>query len=946
MSAGTLTLVAPLAGWSGALEEAPDAVFAQRLLGDGLAIDPTAGTLCAPCDGEVLLLPPSRHAVTLRSTGGCEILLHVGIDTVALGGTGFTAHTREGATVRAGDELLSFDLDVLARRAKSLMTPVVIAGGGWRIIRCSRDCEVRVGEFLMELVASAAGGAGGAQPNVLTEQVRRVAVNFEHGIHARPAALMAAALKSLAAEVRIVAGARAANARSTTALMSLGAKHGDLIELHASGPDAAAALTALAGLLGAPAARAAGAAAPKREAPARPPESVAGPGGRLRGISASGGLAVGTALQLRRLEIEVPADGAGLAHEQAALERARGAVRERLSRGGTSGAQAQIAAAHLQLLEDPELSARAQVELAAGRSAGFAWRAALRAAAQALQALNDAHLAERVDDLFDLESQVLLELTGTASAAGPPAAGAIIIAPELLPSQVVALAQAGAAGLCMAGGGATSHAAILAAALGVPALVALGAGILAIEDGTPLVLDAGSGVVEVDPGTARVAAARTAVAADAARRAQLERAAQQAASTADGVRVEVLANIGSLAEAQAAVRLGAEGVGLLRTEFLFLDRSSAPPEAEQRAQYQAIADALGARPLTIRTLDAGGDKPIAYLPLPPEENPALGLRGIRTSLAYPQLLRTQLRAVLAIKTAAQLRVLLPMISDLDEVQAVRGLVDELCGELGRDAAPLIGVMIETPAAALLADELAAAVDFLSIGTNDLTQYTLAMDRSHPQLASRLDALHPAVLRLIARTAQAGEARQRPVAVCGGLASEPRAAALLIGLGVRELSAVPAVIPQLKARIAAFIAIMPAPVALIIFLIPLAIVEPFKIVSLWLMAVGHPILGALDLFSGRVVGQVQSHQRFESAARRQRRDDALPVRAGQCRGGDRRLEIGHHNGAPEALRGEMRDRFQGIGVAQMHVPVVGPLDGEAIHAAAVRAGQPPRSRSSV
>jgi phosphoenolpyruvate-protein phosphotransferase len=801
MSAGTLTLVAPLAGWSGALEEAPDAVFAQRLLGDGLAIDPTAGTLCAPCDAEVLLLPPSRHAVTLRSAGGCEILLHVGIDTVALGGAGFTAHTREGAAVRAGDELLSFDLDVLARRAKSVLTPVVITGDGWRITRSSRDCEVRVGEFLMELVATAAGGTDGAQHDALTEQVRRVTVNFEHGIHARPAALMAAALKDLAAEVRIVAGARAANARSTTALMSLGAKRGDLIELQASGPDAAAALTALAGVLGAPAARA-GASAPRAAAATPQVDSVAGAGRRYRGISASGGLAVGTALQLRRAQVEVAADGVGVAHEQAALERARGAVRQRLSRGGTSGAQAEIAAAHLELLDDPELIGRAQAEMAAGRSAGFAWRSAVGAAATALQALNDAHLAERVDDLLDLESQVLLELTGTAAAAAPPAAGAIVLARELLPSQVVALAQAGVAGLCMAGGGATSHAAILAAALGVPALVALGAGMLAVEDGTPLVLDAGSGVLEVDPGAARLAAARTAVTAQAARRTQLERAAQHAAATADGVRIEVLANIGSLAEAQAAVRLGAEGVGLLRTEFLFLERSSAPPEAEQRAQYQAIADALGERPLTIRTLDAGGDKPIAYLPLPPEENPALGLRGIRTSLAYPQLLRTQLRALLGVGGAAQLRVLLPMISDLDEVHAVRALVEELCGELGRSAAPLIGVMIETPAAALLADELAAAVDFLSIGTNDLTQYTLAMDRTHPQLASRLDALHPAVLRLIARTAQAGGARQRPVAVCGGLASEPRAAPLLIGLGVRELSVVPAVIPHLKARIAA------------------------------------------------------------------------------------------------------------------------------------------------
>src|SRR4029077_4682935 len=233
---------------------------------------------------------------------------------------------------------------------------------------------------------------------------------------------------------------------------------------------------------------------------------------------------------------------------------------------------------------------------------------------------------------------------------------------------------------------------------------------------------------------------------------------------------------------------------------LFLDRQTAPTEAEQGAAYAAIAVALGSRPLTIRTLDAGGDKPIAYLPLPPEENPALGLRGVRTGLAYPQLLRTQLRAVLGLRERARCRLLLPMITDVEDLHAVRAILDDVRRELGTPAGIEVGVMIETPASALLAESLAREADFLSIGTNDLTQYTLAMDRGHPQLASRLDALHPAVLRLIARTAQAAHAQGRHTAVCGGLASEPRAAPLLIGLGVNELSAVPAVIPQLKARI--------------------------------------------------------------------------------------------------------------------------------------------------
>ncbi|HEY8051762.1 MAG TPA: putative PEP-binding protein, partial [Steroidobacteraceae bacterium] len=276
--------------------------------------------------------------------------------------------------------------------------------------------------------------------------------------------------------------------------------------------------------------------------------------------------------------------------------------------------------------------------------------------------------------------------------------------------------------------------------------------------------------------------------------------AQQPGRTADGTRIEVFANVGSVAEAEAAVANGAEGCGLLRTEFLFLEREQAPTEAEQSAAYQRIADALGARPLVIRTLDAGGDKPIAYLPLPPEDNPALGLRGVRTGFAYPQLLRTQLAAVLAVRRATRCRVLLPMITDVEEVRRVRALLEEMCAERGV-AMPALGAMIETPAAALLAVRLAAVADFLSIGTNDLTQYTLAMDRGHPQLAPRLDALHPAVLRLIASTAQAAKVHDRHAAVCGGLASDAQAAPLLIGLGVTELSAVPAVIPQLKAVLA-------------------------------------------------------------------------------------------------------------------------------------------------
>lgn len=805
-----ITLFVPLAGWSTPLAEVPDEVFATRLLGDGVAIDPTAGTLHAPCDGEVVVVAGSRHAVTVRTTGGCDVLLHVGIDTVGLAGEGFKAHVAQGARVHAGDALLSFDLDLLARRARSLLTPVIVtAERGFRVLRQNVDRAVVVGDFLMEIgpatdltVRASAQSVAAACAPPLT---RRVSVKLGHGIHARPAALLAASVRSVDADVRVIARGRQANARSTVALMALGVQHGDEIELRASGRDAAAALEAMAAVLSAPMQTSAPAAAAR----ATPPGAAASlaADGTLPGVTASPGLAVGEAVQLHRPEPEVRETGADPAIENALLTRAREAVRSQLERaaqvrtaagGDTAG---EIAAAHLALLDDPELVSGAGALLSAGKSAGFAWRSTLRAAAEALRQLPDPRLRERADDLLDLESQVLVLLQGGAGSTAPVLrAHSIVIARELLPSQLLALEGPRIAGIALAGGGATSHVSIIAAAMGIPTLVALGPAVLAVPDGTALVLDGGRGVLETRPAPERLASARGEVAARSARRASELAAAQRECRTADGVRIEVLANIGSLAEAEAAVKNGAEGCGLLRTEFLFLDRQSAPSEREQTTAYQAIATALGPRPLTIRTLDAGGDKPIAYLPLPPEENPALGLRGVRTGLAFPELLRTQLRAVLALRERTRCRLLLPMITDVEDLSAVRAVLDEVRRELRFAGEIEVGVMIETPAAALLADSLARTADFLSLGTNDLTQYTLAMDRGHPQLAARLDALHPAVLRLIARTAQAARAHGRHTAVCGGLASEPLAAPLLIGLGVNELSAVPAVIPQLKVRI--------------------------------------------------------------------------------------------------------------------------------------------------
>jgi multiphosphoryl transfer protein len=803
-----LTLVSPLRGWCASLDETPDPVFAQRLLGDGVAIDPTAGVLHAPCDGEVISVAAAKHAVALRAPNGAEILLHVGIDSVALGGEGFELFVAAGASVRRGDPLLSFEMDLLARRAKSLLTPIVITNGEqFSIAGVQSGRAIEVGDALMELRAVASAGADRHEATA-QEITERVTILHEHGIHARPAAVLANFAKGSTADIAVEAKGRKANARSAVALMSLGVQRGDELMLRASGSGAQQAvrdlkqlILSLDGCREENPGEHSGAVSSVLPADFALPDSR--PGTRLRGVIASRGLAVGRAVLLKGAEVQVAEAGKGIAHESAEFERARAEVRARLEQLAQSshGTARAVIAAHLEFLDDWELVAAARRAISRGKSAGFAWRRAVRDSADTLRALGDPRMSERVDDLLDLESQVLLTLNGEAPiVVRNLPERAILIADELKPSQLVSLDASKLAGICMAAGGPTSHVAILAAAMGIPALVALGPTLLEVAEGAWLVLDAEQGNLSIAPDQTALAAAEQTLAVRQ-QRMQMERAAAHTeCRTADGVRIEVFANLGSLAEAQVAVAHGAEGCGLLRTEFLFLDRDAPPSEDEQTQQYQSIATALAGRPLVVRTLDIGGDKPIPYLPMPAEENPALGLRGVRTSLWHPDLLRVQLRAILRVQPAGQCRVLLPMITDTAEIKAVRRMLDEVRRELRYSGSIAVGAMIETPAAALLAERIAGEVEFLSIGTNDLTQYTLAMDRGHAELAHRIDALHPAVLRLIATTVAAGEKHSRFVAVCGGLASEPAAVPVLIGLGVHELSVVPTLVPQLKSLI--------------------------------------------------------------------------------------------------------------------------------------------------
>jgi multiphosphoryl transfer protein len=826
-----LQILAPCDGWCGPLDEVPDPVFAGRMLGDGVAIDPTSQVLLAPCAGEIVALPASAHAVSIRTVQGIDLLIHIGIDTVQLGGRGFDARVRPGAIVRAGDELIRFDLDVVARGAKSLMTPIVATPmDGLRLDRRRAAGTVSAGELLFEITGGTAGGTAGdatghvpPRAAVASETVQTVVVTLRQGLHARPAALLAQRAKSFGAHVTLSAHGRSANARSVVAIMALGVRQGDELIIQAGGADAAQSVAGLIAAIEEALRMEAAAGHHSPRSPERPPTSgapppsasaprspapAAGPRGAgvLTGVAAVAGLAVGQAAWLERRETPVIENGAGSAREMAEFEQARANVRARLARVAAAGGAVrnEIIRAHLEFLDDPQMNEEAHALIVAGKSAGYAWRTAIRRAIAALEALEDSRLRERADDLLDVESHVLLALAGEAQPLHIPLPEhAVLLADDLLPSELTALDRRRLAAICLGGGGATSHVAILAAAMEIPMLVGIGTAIREVADGTTVIVDAaggGGGTLQWAPTAAAIEQARSAVESQLMHRAHERAQAQSECRARDGTRIEVFANLGNASDAVAAVANGAEGCGLLRTEFLFIDRNTAPDEAEQLEAYQSIAVTLAPRPLVLRLMDVGGDKPLRYLPLPAEENPALGLRGIRAGLARPDLLRTQLRAALRVRPAGSLRLLIPMVTDLSEILAVRHVVDELMAELGTPSRIELGAMIETPAAALLASSLIRAADFLSIGSNDLTQYTLAMDRGHAELAGRADALHPAVLKLIAATASAGAAAGKMVAVCGGVAADRLAVPLLLGLGVREVSVVPAMVPAVKRAI--------------------------------------------------------------------------------------------------------------------------------------------------
>ena len=754
--------------------------------------------------------------VALTAAGGTDEEDALGTDAMRVLAAIEEAYSNDGVLVLMdlGSAVMSAEMAVEMleedQRTKVLLSEAPLIEGA-----VAAATAAKLGRSLEEVAAEARGGLIGKQthlgvePEAADHRVQEpdantagppieasIVVQNPLGLHARPAARFVRTAGDHDARVdvaNVTTGRGPVDATSLNALTTLGVVQGNEIHVRAWGPDAETAVKAIEALA------ADNFRDPLNEvAPDEPtaPTTSAGdwPQGSLVGLPASPGVALGPARHLKRQTLEVPTSPAPDVDEEIArLESATQAASKEIGELRTQvsesagGYEAEIFDAHLLMLEDATLQDRARGLIRdENRNAADAFWTAIQQSAREFEALDNARLRERGRDVIDVGQRVVGHLLGRPSQPLELSEPGVLVVEELTPSTAAGLDPDKVRGIATATGGPTSHGAILARALGVPAVVGVGERLLEVSDSTDLIVDGDRGIVLVDPekevseeyaeGALKQAEAAKAAASVAA----------DPAATRDGSEIEVAANIGSVEDAVQAVAAGADGVGLLRTEFLFLERTTMPTEDEQFVALSKIASALGDRPLTIRTLDVGADKPLPYLRQATEENPFLGVRGIRLGLAQKELLTAQLGAVARLASERPVRVMFPMVATVEELIEARELFDEVVG--GRHLEGFeIGIMIEVPSAALMAERFAPNVDFFSIGTNDLSQYTLAAERGNASVASLADPLHPAVLKLISTTVRAAAAHDAWVGICGEVAGDARATGLLLGLGVTEFS---------------------------------------------------------------------------------------------------------------------------------------------------------------
>ena len=640
---------------------------------------------------------------------------------------------------------------------------------------------------------------------VSNEAVRSSRIIDPNGIHARPAAKLTELAGQFQSKITIEYQGNTASCRSVGGLLGLEISHAAEVVVRAEGPDAETAVEAIAAAL----AKGLDSRVTEEEhevhvaggMPSLPLSTIS-----CRGISASPGIGAAPAVVVTSAKLEISEQAADSAEEHKKLDAALAHGKTQLldlaqqlrASGNMSGAE--IFEAHRALMDDEELIAKTRQWIDSGKTASFAWNTVCGEKAEELSHSDNALLAERAGDYRDVARRILAHLEEKEICCSWPETGEfVVIAEDLTPSQTADLPRDRVAGIATASGGPTAHTAILARSMGIPAVVSVGDPCRQIHNGQMVIVEGTEGFIEVAPEEYRLQEAKKVCQAVDAFRGALQKESSLAALTTDGKRIEVFANIASVEDAAESVKSGAEGVGLLRTELLVQELTAAPDEEFLVEKLCAVAKPFGEHEIIVRTYDIGGDKPVPFLPVEPEKNPFLGIRGLRLCLRHEAVFRTLLRSI--VRAAAQdnrkFQIMLPMVSFPSEFEQARKIYDEEVAVSGLPRLPL-GMMIEVPAVIWMMEEFAKIADFFSIGSNDLTQYICAMDRQHPLLAGDADALHPAVLRAIAVAVTVAKRYGKKIGVCGNLAGDPVGAQVLAGLGIDELSMASGAIPEIKA----------------------------------------------------------------------------------------------------------------------------------------------------
>lgn len=760
--------------------------FAQGCLGPGLAIEPSEGCVKAPFDGKIKTLNKSQHTLVIENSG-LEVLIHIGADRASLKGKGFKAFCTERQEVKKGQLLIEFDKDFIAKNTAGNLVIVLVCGPqAAEFSLAKKGSAVKYGDLIFSVngmqsaedIAVASESLAADCGSLITKEV---VISSANGLHSRPAAAIAKAANMFRTEqIFIFKNSKKANAKSLVEILGLNVNFRDKVEFSAQGPQAEQALKAVL-----EATESYGQNTQYSDDTNVPVPDFSKEVS-FKGSSLYPGLVIGRGAVLKRQKMVIEEYAGDIARESDKLQKALSSVKDKIEADIISckdNNRREILKAHLVMAGDPFLKEYSARLVAQGKTAAFAWNSAVEESIKILDGTSNKLLKERKADYKDIGTRVLVEITGcnVQDFNFPP--DTILITDELLPGELSRL-EGKISGLIMANGSQTSHIAIMLKNMGLTSLICAGPAVLLIPEGANIVLDSTKNIVKVNP--ADLEAYRRESKEVNAMRVKASETAFEPAITKDGVLIEVKGNAGSLQDAVKAQQSGADGIGLLRSEFLFSSYRREPCEEEQFEIYSEIAASQKGKDIIVRTFDTGGDKPLPFFPLPKEDNPIAGLRGIRNYSLEPDLFRRQVRAIMRVKPYGTAKIMLPMAGFIEEIRQYRDIIKREQASLGIDKV-YIGMMVEVPSAALMADIFAGYVDFMSLGTNDLTQYALAIDRGNTYLNKFSDTLCPAVLKLIYNTAQACKKAKIPLGVCGAVAGDIQAVPLLIGLGIGSLS---------------------------------------------------------------------------------------------------------------------------------------------------------------